>query len=80
MTSHTGYIDALSVSPDGRQALTGSYDHAVKLWDLASGRELRTFSGHTDRIKSVDFFDNGRSVLTSSADGTTRLWEAASGR
>ena len=40
--------DSVAIAPDGRTALSGSDDQTLKLWDLASGKELRTFTGHSD--------------------------------
>jgi len=35
------------VTPDGQRAVSASDDRTLKVWDLASGRELRTLSGHS---------------------------------
>ena len=46
---HTGIIESVAFSPDGSKVLTGSEDTTAKLWDVATGKELRTF-GHVDRL------------------------------
>ncbi|MBZ0278326.1 MAG: TIR domain-containing protein [Anaerolineae bacterium] len=73
--------DAFGVafSPDGRYALTGSKDGTARLWDVASGAEVRQFVGHTGLVFRVAFSPDGRYILTGSADGTARLWETNSG-
>ena len=47
-TGHSGWVTSVAIAPDGRTALSGSEDKTLKLWDLASGKELRTFIGHSD--------------------------------
>ena len=69
----------LVISPDGRLALSGS-GNAVRLWDLASGKEIRTFTGHVGKVTSVAFSPNGRFVLSGCWDGTWKLWDLATGR
>ena len=66
---------AAALSPDGQRALSGSYDQTLKLWDLASGRTLQTFSGHRDWVQSVAFSPDGRRALSGSVDTTLRLWK-----
>jgi hypothetical protein len=51
----------------------------IKLWDVASGREVRTLSGHTDWVWSVAFSPDGRLLASGSWDTTIKLWEVASG-
>jgi hypothetical protein len=62
------------------RVLTGSRDNTARLWDAATGRELRRFEGHTNDVNSVSFSPDGRRVLTGSWDNTARLWDAATGR
>ncbi|MFO1357344.1 WD40 repeat domain-containing protein [Plasticicumulans sp.] len=55
-------------------------DGSARLWDAASGRELRRFEGHGAWVLSVAFAPSGGQVLTGGMDGRARLWDAASGR
>ena len=78
--SHTNTITSVAFSPNGAQVLSGSFDNTVKLWDVASGRLLRTFVGHAGVVQSVAFSPNGALVASGSGDKTVRLWETATGR
>ncbi len=67
------------MSADGRLALSGAGNN-VKLWDIASGREIRTFTGHTKKVSSVALSPDGRYALSGGEDGSWRLWELATGK
>jgi WD40 repeat protein len=77
---HTGPVNSVVISPDGRSALSGSDDGTLKLWDLAAGKELRSFAGHMHRVNSVAISPDGRSALSGSGDGTLKLWDLTPGR
>lgn len=50
-------------------------DRTINLWDLGSGRRLKTMTGHSDNIYSVDFSMDSHTLISGSADGTVRVWD-----
>lgn len=75
----TGSITSVAFSHNGRFALTGSHDSTARLWDVATGQQIRSFEGHAGGVTAVAFSPDDRSVLTGSEDKTARLWDVATG-
>lgn len=66
---------ALSVTPDGRLALTGTWDSKVQLWDVRTGRCLTTLEGHREEIHAVDLTPDGRYALSADEAGVICFWD-----
>ncbi len=77
---HSSSVISVAFSPDGKLALSGSEDNTLKLWEVASGRELRTFKGHSNSVLSVAFSPDGELALSGSWDSTIRLWNIQTGK
>lgn len=76
---HTEYVGGAWFSPDNRLALTIG-DNTPRLWDVATGKEIRQFTGHTQSAMSAAFSSDGRMIATGGGDQTVRLWDTATGR
>lgn len=70
---HSGAINSAALSPDRKYAVSGSDDGTVKIWDVASGREIRTLHGHTGRVLSVAISRDGEFILSGSESRVTDL-------
>jgi WD40 repeat protein len=77
---HSEEVDAVAFSPDGRFALSGSFDNTLRLWDLGTGKELRSFTGHTYYVTAVAFSPNSLLALSGSEDGALKLWDLSTGK
>jgi WD40 repeat protein/transcriptional regulator with XRE-family HTH domain len=59
---------------------SGGYDKLVRLWDVRTGKCLKTLSGHTSWVRSVSFSPDGLMLASSSFDLDLRLWDVREGR
>ncbi len=74
----TGFPIAVAAAPNGT-IVTGGSDRAARLWDLDSGRCLRTLEGHREALTDVAVEAAGARAFSASLDGTVRAWDLASG-
>jgi len=78
-TEHTNDVQDVAFSPDGRFALSGYRNKILRLSDVKTGKEIRSFAGHTDGVYSVAFSPDGKFALSGSGD-TPRIWDINTGR
>ncbi|HYW44234.1 MAG TPA: NB-ARC domain-containing protein [Bryobacteraceae bacterium] len=80
LKGHAGRVRAVAVTPDGRRAVSGSFDHTLKLWDLERGEAIRTLEGHADSVNAVAMTLDGKRAVSGSNDQTLKLWDLESGK
>ncbi|WP_199248068.1 FHA domain-containing protein [[Phormidium] sp. ETS-05] len=76
---HSDEVTSVCLSYDGQFALSGSKDNTIILWEIATGKQLRTFAGHTWVVNSVCLSADDRLALSGSSDGSLHLWDLATG-
>ena len=77
---HSRSITCVAFSPNGRLAVSGSDDSTLKLWEVFTGREVRTFKGIRANVTAVAFSPDGSLVFSGHNDGTLAFWEISTGQ
>ena len=72
---HTGWVYSIAFAPDGQTIVTGSRDGTVKLWSIASGRELRTLDDDHTPVRSLALSADGALLAVGKTDGDITLWK-----
>ncbi|NCS50466.1 MAG: protein kinase [Microcystis aeruginosa BK11-02] len=73
LTGHSYSVYSVVYSPDGRYLASGSWDNTIKIWEVATGKQLRTLTG-------VAYSPDGRYLASGSWDDTIKIWEVATGK
>jgi Tol biopolymer transport system component len=76
---HSSIITTIAWSPNGKILATGEYIHPIRLWDVATGKEIRRIDG---KARSLAWSPQ-RNILASGwddEDRTVYLWDVESGK
>jgi len=76
LTGHTGYINSVTVSPDGSLCASGGKDGTAQLWDLSEGKHLYELDAG-DIINCLLFSPN-RYWLCAATEKCIKIWDLES--
>jgi WD40 repeat protein len=76
---HELAVISVAPSPDSNYVATGSRDKSAKLWELSTGREVRSFLGHDFSVTALGFTRDGKTLVTGSNDKTVKVWDVNTG-
>jgi WD40 repeat protein len=77
-SGHASSITAIAFNTDGKVLASASQDGNVKLWDIRTGKQIRTLNGHSTGVYALAFSPDGQTLAT--ADTEIKLWNFATGQ
>ena len=75
----TNGITAMAVNSEGKMLATAGTENIIKLWELPSGKQIKTFAGHEKTVTALRFSTNGARLFSGSLDKTLRIWNVGDG-
>ncbi|KAI8375911.1 WD40-repeat-containing domain protein [Radiomyces spectabilis] len=77
LIGHTQSVRALAAY--GNTLASGSYDHTVRIWDIATGKAKHVLQGHMQKVYSVVLDMERNRCISGSMDTTVRIWNLETG-
>jgi len=73
LRGHGGPVRALAISPDGTQAVSGSFDTSAIRWSLSLNTAQQVLRHHDGAVNAVAYLRDGR-IVTAGADARIAIW------
>lgn len=75
-----GSISSAMFSHAGKYLASAGSSGEIKLWEVETGKEIKTLQGHSRELTSLVFSNDDRYLLSGSMDRTINLWDVSTGR
>ena len=76
---HSDTVYGICFSPDAKMIATGSADKFVKVWEVATGKLVKSFEGHTHHVLDVGWTADGKLLASAGGDNTVKIWDFEKG-
>jgi len=73
-------VKCVVFSPDNKTIMTGSYDNAIRQWNVITGELMHTMTDHTDVVSSIAYSKDGNILVSGSYDYTVHMRLLNSGK
>jgi len=89
-TGHSGSVERIAWSPDGKHIASAGYDGTVQVWDAATGKTVLIYKGHAAPVWEVAWSPDGTRLVSGTgaagahgpvtSGNSVRVWDAATGK
>lgn len=77
--SHSDTVFGLEFSPDGKNIASVAADKFVKVYEVETGKHVKSFEGHTHHVLAVSWKADGKQLASAGADNSIKLWDFETG-
>ena len=76
---HSDTVYGITFSPDNKMLATASADKFIKVWEVPSGKFVKSFEGHTHHVLDVGWMGDGKLLASAGGDNTVKIWDFEKG-
>ncbi|WP_103126401.1 serine/threonine-protein kinase [Nostoc cycadae] len=80
LTGHVKSVRSVVFSPDSKTLFSASRDNTIKVWNLATGKEIRTLEGHSKSVSTIAISPDSKTLFSASRDNTIKVWNITTGK
>lgn len=76
---HSDTVYGVAFSPDGKLLASCGADKFVKVFEVPSGKFVKSFEGHTHHVLDVGWKGDGKLLASAGADNSIKVWDYEKG-
>src|SRR5207302_6702071 len=76
---HSDTVYGVSFSQDSKMIATASADKFIKVWEVPSGKFVKSFEGHTHHVLDIGWMADGKLLASAGGDNTVKIWDFEKG-
>lgn len=76
---HSDTVFGVSFSPDNKLLATCAADKFVKVFEVGTGKFVKSFEGHTHHVLDVGWKSDGKLLASAGADNAVKVWDYEKG-
>jgi len=80
LIGHSGAVTCLAFTPAGANLVSGGADQTTRVWDVASGKELRRGPQHASGLTAIVALPDGLRAVSAAGDETVKTWNLGTGQ
>ncbi|MDB5335704.1 MAG: domain, G-beta repeat [Planctomycetaceae bacterium] len=77
--AHSDTVFGVEFSRDGQYILSGAADKFVKIFEVATGKHVKSFEGHTHHVLDVTWKPDQTVIVSAGADNAIKVWSVDTG-
>ncbi len=81
LSGHIDRVNSIKFSHDSKYLISGGgpFDRTIKIWEIPSGKLIRTLYGHSSNVESIAITSDGKYIISCSWDKTINIWDFKTG-
>ncbi|MEH2376853.1 serine/threonine-protein kinase [Nostoc sp.] len=77
LQGHENSVLSVAISPDSKTIASSGDDRTIKLWNLATGKQISSLNGYSQQVNVVVISPDGKTLVSGSNDNTIKIWNLA---
>lgn len=72
-------VTSIAVAPKGKELVAGYSDGSIRIWQINTGTQIKSWTGHQGFVSSVAYSPNGFEIASTGSNDSVKFWDSKTG-